>query len=178
MQSRIKEILLVLAQEKVNFILCGGVACVLQGVERMTMDVDVFLEMTDENIQRFLKAVGNLKMKPRADVSPLILKDPVKLKKLVKEKNARVMTFENKDSSFYQLDVMLDPTGGDYLKWIEFSEPVPIGKNIIRVLNRKALIKIKKKIKPLRPKDKFDLETLETLFEDSKSARKKTKKKD
>ncbi len=177
MQSRIKEILLALAREKVNFILCGGVACVLQGVERMTLDVDVFLEMTDENIQRFLKAVQNLKMKPRAAVSPLILKDSVKLKRLVKEKNALVMTFENKDSSFYQLDVMLDPTGGDYHKWIEFSEPVPLGKNIIRVLNRKALIMIKKKIKPLRPKDKYDLETLETLCEDSKSAHKKTKKK-
>ena len=81
MQSRIKEILLTLSEKKVNFILCGGVACVLQGVERMTMDVDIFLEMTGDNLHHFLEAVRHLHMQPRAAVPPEILMDSEKIKK-------------------------------------------------------------------------------------------------
>jgi len=36
-----KEFLTVLSRERVKFIVCGGVAAVLHGVERVTMDLDL-----------------------------------------------------------------------------------------------------------------------------------------
>lgn len=41
MTNHLKELLLALAHANVRFIVCGGVAVVLHGVERMTLDLDV-----------------------------------------------------------------------------------------------------------------------------------------
>ena len=45
-----REILSALAGAKVDFIIGGGVACVLQGVERVTMDVDLAVSMLPPNL--------------------------------------------------------------------------------------------------------------------------------
>ncbi len=39
--THLREIIISLADAKVDFVVGGGVACVLQGVERFTLDLDV-----------------------------------------------------------------------------------------------------------------------------------------
>jgi len=60
MNNRLKNFLRVLEsldKEKVQYILVGGVAVILHGIERLTQDIDIFVKMEDKNIQRLRKAL-------------------------------------------------------------------------------------------------------------------------
>ena len=50
-----RDILKGLADAEVKFIIGGGVACVLHGVERVTMDVDLAVHMQAVNLGVFVK---------------------------------------------------------------------------------------------------------------------------
>ena len=45
-----------LQEERVDYVVVGGLAMNLHGVERATMDVDLVLAMDDANLRRFLNA--------------------------------------------------------------------------------------------------------------------------
>ena len=60
MNNRLKNFLRVLDaldKEMVQYILVGGVAVILHGIERLTQDIDIFVKMDDKNIQRLRKAL-------------------------------------------------------------------------------------------------------------------------
>lgn len=44
--------------EKVEYILIGGLALILNGAIRFTQDADIWLRPTNENRDRFLKAIS------------------------------------------------------------------------------------------------------------------------
>lgn len=46
-----------LKEHKVNFVVIGGVACIVHGFARMTKDIDIFVEPTRENMRRTFKAL-------------------------------------------------------------------------------------------------------------------------
>ena len=53
-----------LQKHEVRYVVVGGVAINLHGVERATMDADLVLAMDQANLQRFLKAASELALKP------------------------------------------------------------------------------------------------------------------
>ncbi len=61
MKNHLTEILLALADARVDFVVAGGVAAVLHGVERVTMDLDLAVDLRPENVQAFLRV-----MRPRS----------------------------------------------------------------------------------------------------------------
>jgi hypothetical protein len=63
MQNQFESFLKVLkafAEFQVEYILVGGVALVLHGMERLTRDVDVFVKNQPENIERLQKALSSV----------------------------------------------------------------------------------------------------------------------
>ena len=64
----LKEIIATLNDNSVDYIICGGVALVLHGVERMTMDLDLSVGMDEGNLKRFLQSMKKLGLTPRAPV--------------------------------------------------------------------------------------------------------------
>ena len=46
-----------LNKNKVKYIIIGGVACIIYGVPRTTLDIDIFIERTPGNAARLLKAL-------------------------------------------------------------------------------------------------------------------------
>ncbi|MCK5057986.1 MAG: nucleotidyl transferase AbiEii/AbiGii toxin family protein [Candidatus Aminicenantes bacterium] len=46
-----------LDKQKVQYILVGGVAVILHGIERLTRDIDIFVKMDDKNIEQLRKAL-------------------------------------------------------------------------------------------------------------------------
>lgn len=161
--NHILHILELLSNNKVDFILAGGVAVVLQGVERATMDIDISLEMRRDNVQRFLKVIEKLKMVPRAPVPSTVLLDPDKVRSIVKEKGALVFTFLHPENPFQQIDVFLT-SGLSYEKLLGGSEEITIGKTKLRLLSKQQLIDLKKQVVPSRDKDRFDIRALEELL--------------
>ncbi len=60
MVNQFKEFIQVLKafdEQKVDYILIGGVAVILYGMERLTRDIDIFIKMVPENIEKLRKAL-------------------------------------------------------------------------------------------------------------------------
>lgn len=63
------EILKVLAHHRVEFIVVGMTAAVLQGAPVHTFDLDIIYALADENIQRLLAALNELSAEFRGDIT-------------------------------------------------------------------------------------------------------------
>jgi hypothetical protein len=159
MENDIKAILLTLADRRVEFVVGGGVACVLHGVERVTFDVDIAVEMTAPNLELLIDAAEALKLRPRVPVSLVDLGDPEFVRRMVAEKGALVFSLTNVDRPLRHLDIFLHPA----LSFERLSAGAvwfDIGAAKIRVVSKELLITIKREIRPPRAKDVLDLEEL------------------
>lgn len=160
MKHRIKASILALIDADVRFVIAGGVAAVLHGVERMTMDLDIALDFRQPNVDRFLRVMKKLKLVPRAPVAPELLADPESVQELVRDKHALVFTFWDVDDPFRQIDVFLtsalsfEALGAD-------ADTVSFEGRELKVVSLRKLIDIKRQVVPPRPKDLLDIAELE-----------------
>lgn len=162
MENYLKEMLVTLTECEVEFVVGGGVACVLHGVERVTLDLDVAVQMDSSNLRRLIGAVEKLKLQPRIPVSLADIGDPEFVRSMVVEKKALVFSLADFDRPLRHLDIFLDPK----LSFERLSKGavwIDIGGVKIRVVSKELLIKIKNEIKPLRAKDVLDLQELARL---------------
>jgi hypothetical protein len=100
-----EEILSALVDAEVDFIVGGGVACVLHGVERLTMDVDIAVDMGSESFTRFLSVMERLALKPRVPIDPRSLLDSRVLESIIEEKQARVFSFLDPDRPMRHINI-------------------------------------------------------------------------
>lgn len=154
-----EEILQALANENIEFIVGGGVAGVLHGVERVTMDLDVAVHMRSENLNPFLRVMKRLRLSPRVPIRPEALLDPKIIQMLITENHALVFSFVDPDRPIRHLDLFLKAELS-YDSLLPDSEWIPFGPNRIRIINRKRLLAIKRSIQPPRAKDVLDIEFL------------------
>jgi len=153
-----------LVDNRVKFIVCGGVAVVLHGVERMTMDLDLSIDMTRENLERFLTVIQQNNMQPRAPLPGEAIMDPEILDRIVREKNATVFTFVDADRPYKQIDVFIT-SDKTYEAVVGQSEEVRIDDQYtIKVVSAQKLIEMKKAITPAREKDLFDIKALTEIL--------------
>lgn len=161
--NHLSEIITTLAESGVDFIVCGGVALVLHGVERMTLDLDLSVGMEHDNLVHFLHAMKKLGLVPRAPVPADSILDGEKLRAMVNEKNAIVFTFFDPDNPYRQVDIFItDSYSYDELK--DHVDIVTIANMKIRLVSKKKLLDMKKAINPPRDKDLFDIRMLESLM--------------
>lgn len=153
------EIIKALADAKVDFIIGGGVACVLHGVERVTMDIDLSVHMTPENLGRFIEVMAALKLKPRVPVSPAALLDPGFVRMMVEEKHALVFSFLDPDQPIRHVDIFLKADLA-YEPLLPDSDLVDVDGVQVRIINRRRLLAIKLAITPPRAKDALDIDYL------------------
>ncbi len=158
-QNHLTDFLVELAKNEVRFIICGGVAAVLHGVERMTLDLDITIDMEYSNIVKFLSVVKHLQLVPRAPIPCETLLDPEKIKVLIEEKNARVFTFTDKEKPWRQIDVFLTDDNA-YNRIISDTEIMIIGGYRMQVVTKERLIQMKQAITPVREKDIHDIQIL------------------
>ena len=74
------DIIRALCDEQVDFVICGGVACVLQGVQRVTHDIDINVAMDSDNLERLVAAARRLGFQPRSPEPLEAIVNPAKRK--------------------------------------------------------------------------------------------------
>lgn len=159
-KNSLLEIINVLNANKVNYIIAGGVAVVLQGVERLTMDLDAAVALDQENIERFLNAMRELELEPRLPIPAESLLEPAKVKMMREEKNALVFTFIDPKLPIRQVDFFLskdlsyDSLKNDY-------EEMDLEGQKIKVLTKSKLVELKLRVNPIRDKDMSDIKELQ-----------------
>jgi len=162
MRNRLTDTLVALSAAGVRFVVAGGVAALLHGVERVTLDIDVALDMEEENVRRFLGVMEALRLTPRAPVAAATLADPQAREIMVRDKRALVFTFLDRDDPLWQVDVFLtDDLAYGNLRIGAVS--VGIQGHAVPIASIDVLIDLKRRIQPPRPKDILDLAELEKL---------------
>ncbi len=154
-----EEILHALAADEIEFIVGGGVACVLHGVERVTMYIDVSVHMHPDNLAKFLATVTRLGLKPHVPLSPEALLNPAIRRMMVEEKQAIVFSFIDPNQPIRHLDMFLR-ADLSYESLLPDSEWRSLGEKKVRLITKRRLLAIKRAIRPLRAKDAMDIEYL------------------
>lgn len=95
-------------RHQVRCLIVGGVAVNLLGVPRMTKDLDLMLDLGEENLRRFIRAVKELGYQPRAPVPLEDFSDASKRAAWRAEKGALVFTLNDPRSPLVQVDVFLE----------------------------------------------------------------------
>lgn len=164
MRNHIKEILFALSDGGVEYIIGGGVAAVLHGVERVTLDIDIAVHMTPENIARLAEVTENLGLKPRVPIPVEALGDPELVRLMVEEKQALVYSLLDPDNPLRYLDVFLKEDLA-YPRLQEGSVTLHVDGRDVRVVGRRTLLALKKNIQPPRDKDVLDIRQLEKMID-------------
>lgn len=159
MNNHLKEILISLAAAEIKFVICGGVAVVLHGVERLTMDIDLAVSMDQNNLSALIIVLKKIGMTPRVPVPAETLLDPEKRRIMVKEKNALVFTFIDNKNPYRQVDIFLQ-NENLYHELIEDASVIIISGYEIPVISLNKLILMKKNVNPPREKDLSDIREL------------------
>ncbi len=131
----------------------------LHGVERMTLDLDISVDMEPQNVKRFLSALKEIELEPRIPIPSETLLDPKKIQMLIEEKNARVFTFADRDKPWKQVDIFLTEDYS-YNRLLSDTITIKIAGFPMLVISKERLILMKQSVHPLRTKDALDVSEL------------------
>jgi predicted nucleotidyltransferase len=140
----IENLLKLLKEHKVRFVLIGAMAFPLYGYSRTTLDTDIFIDPTEENAKRTLKALKKFGY----DVSDITLSELLTKKLLIRQ---------------YSIETDIHPfvTGTDFKKVWKNKKTGKIGGIAVNFASLDDLIQMKKAAG--REKDKADLKILRKL---------------
>lgn len=103
------DLIKMLTEAKVEFVLVGGLAVALQGYQRATLDVDVVLAMDGENLQRFLVAAKASNLRPTMPVQLDVLTQPALIEQWYQEKGMLAFSVRGPDTVAAVLDILVRP---------------------------------------------------------------------
>lgn len=155
-----EEVFRTLMDRGIRYAVAGGVALVLHGVVRLTADLDLIIELTTDNISRFIAVMNDLGYKPKQPVKAEDLIEPENRKRWEEEKGMKVFSFFHPARPMNLIDVFInEPVGFDEIE----KEVVVFESRDIRipVISKRHLKILKMESK--RPQDIADIAALDDL---------------
>lgn len=149
-----------LEEEQVRYVVAGGVAMVLHGVIRFTADLDLIVELSEENLVRFLSCMKGLGFRPKLPVQAEAILDAQKREQWLHEKNMRAFTFLHPRRPLSEIDILME----ELIPFPELEAQAAIMHSsgvVIPVVSRKHL-KLLKRMSG-RDQDIADIEALEHI---------------
>ena len=149
-----------LARHKVDYLLIGGLAVSLHGVERATMDVDITVAMTTDNLAALIETAKELKLSPVLPVPLESLRNLELLRQWHTERHLEAFALRSADLAGVTVDVLLFPP-------VEFSgmtsraEVFKVADTNIQVVSIDDLIALKQAVG--RPIDISDIEHVQRI---------------
>jgi hypothetical protein len=98
-----------LQKHEVQYLVIGGIAINLHGVERATMDVDLVLAMDESNLRRFLAAAQKLQLRPNLPVELEALCNATQLDEWIREKNMIAFCLRPPSKTAPSIDIIVRP---------------------------------------------------------------------
>jgi DNA repair exonuclease SbcCD nuclease subunit len=147
------KVLKALEEHEVDYVLIGGVAVILHGMQRLTLDIDVFVKIVPENIDKLRKALRSLF-------------DDLAIEEITpSELNEYSVIRYGTPSGFY-IDIMAQL--GEVATYDNLEYEIIDYQGIkIRIATPETLYRLKRNT--LRDKDKIDVLFLQELIETKKS---------
>lgn len=144
----------------VRYLVVGGMAVNLYGYVRLTMDLDIMVDLSDKNLSKVADVTEKFGYTPRVPVNPHEFISEEKRDDWIKEKGAVVFTFIDLKKPFKQIDIFLsNPI--DFEEAYSRREVMTIGGAKVSFSSIDDLIKMK--AATARPRDMEDIHHLERI---------------
>lgn len=143
----------------------GGVATVLHGYARLTMDIDVMVDLSPGEAIKPIAALARIGMVPRAPVDVREFADSERRREWIDTKGMRVFSMWDPRRPQLEVDVFVDPPLPFDEVWSRADRMAVDGQDI-RVASIRDLIALKRIAG--RPKDLEDIAALELIAQQKK----------
>lgn len=157
-----KNLFSTLNTRSVKYLVVGGIAVNLYGIERSTADIDILMVLDEENLSKFLSAIGDLGLKPKMPVPLEDLLKPEVRSGWIEEKHMRVFTLYDEESPFFLLDILIDPDP-NFDKLYENRTTIDLDGVPVPVISLADLVAMKERTG--RPQDRADAFYLRKIME-------------
>ena len=149
-------------EAEVRYVVVGGMAVVMSGHVRATVDLDVVVDLDPEAALRAMQALEGLGLLPRVPIALTDFADPQVRESWIKDKHMQVLSFFDPDHPAREVDVFVAyPLDFDSLS--ADAVPTRLGDRTVPVAAKHHLIEMKRAAG--RPRDLEDIEALQRLME-------------
>ena len=149
----------------VKYVVVGGLATVLHGYARLTIDVDLMVDLAPEEATRAIQALESLGFKPRAPVPAVQFADAAKRREWIEQKGMTVFSFYSPSNPMLTVDVFVyHPIPFADLR--SRAERMVIDNVPVYICSIDDLITLKQQAG--RPQDLIDIEKLRRIQEKGK----------
>ena len=154
------DLIKMLVEAKVRFVLVGGLAVALHGYQRATLDVDVALAMDAENLQRFLAVAEAARLRPTMPVQLASLAQPELIEQWYRDKGMLAFSVRGPETVATVLDILVRPVI-PFADLLRDAEVIDVGAMRVPVASIEHLIAMKTNTG--RSKDLIDIEELRKI---------------
>ena len=160
-----------LNQATVRYMVAGGIAVNLYGIERATADLDIVLKLEKGNLLKFVKVAKRLGLKPKIPVKLDDFIDPEKRKSWRMDKGMLVFSLYDPKNPFFLIDIFTEiPFEFDAV--YNQRKKMKFENIFIPVVPIKELIAMKEKSG--RPQDRADVFYLKKIMHDWKDEKERS----
>jgi hypothetical protein len=91
----------------VRYVVVGGMAVVMSGHVRATVDLDVVVDLAPEPAMRAMRALQQIGLRPRVPVTPTDFADPGIRNQWIEDKHMQVLSFYDPQNLAREVDVFV-----------------------------------------------------------------------
>ncbi|MEO7793842.1 MAG: hypothetical protein ABIV06_03650 [Thermoanaerobaculia bacterium] len=143
-----------------RYVVVGGLAVVLHGHARLTVDLDLIVDLAPEAARKSVSALLSLGFRPLAPVDALEFADADRRREWIAEKGMRVFSLFEPESPLSTVDLFVESPIEFEELW-QSAELVAIGSTVVRVASIPHLIQMKELAG--REQDRTDIRKLEEI---------------
>ena len=144
----------------VRYLIAGGVAVILHGHVRLTLDLDLLVDLDREQARGAVEALTGLGLVPRAPVDPLAFADPEARASWIRDRGMQVLTMQDPEDPTLVVDLFVDPPADFEQLWTR-AQDVDLETTAVKVVSLDDLLAMKRQAG--RPKDLLDVSELERI---------------
>lgn len=160
-RSSLEELFGALERHNARYLVAGGLAVLAHGYLRMTLDVDLILDLSPPHPGPALEAFRELELRPLVPVRLEEFADPGARSLWVREKGARVLQLWGDRYRDLRVDLFLEPPLDFAAAWIR-RHRAPIARGLeVSFVGLEDLLAMKRAAG--RPQDLADIDRLEKL---------------
>ena len=146
----------------VRYVVVGGLAVVLHGHARMTVDVDLMVDLDEDQARRAIDALVGIGLTPRVPVNPRDFADRSLRESWIRDRGMQVFSMHDPSNPMRAVDLFVDHPIPFEEVWSRSNE-MDLENTRVRVASIPDLIHMKRLAG--RPQDQIDIEHLEAILE-------------